>query len=78
MRTNVEIFSKWLEVLKALDKPRTYRELADTINVSYKTVLKLIEDLEKLGFLEKKLEPSNPPQYIIKRTKKGDCIAKCL
>lgn len=79
MRTNVDVFKKWVEVLLLLqEREYTLKEIEEKTGLAYKTVLKMMDDLEELGFIERTIDSSTPPRYIIKISKKGECIIKCL
>ena len=57
----------------------TLYRIQEITKMSYKAVLKLVEDLEELGLLTRELDTSsNPPRFVVKATKKGKCLASCL
>ena len=78
LRRDVDKLRLIFKLLKFLDQPRTYTDIERGLGLSYKTILKLMDDLEEVGLIERELDPTPPQRYIVKRTKLGDCIAKCL
>ena len=78
MRTSTDTFRKWVMILKALDNPKSMYQLAEETKIRYQTIMKYLDDLEDLGLIERELDSGPPPKYIIKRTKKGNCITKCF
>jgi len=77
-RTHVELFKKFITLLKTIDGKKSISEIADSLGMRRMTVSDYIEVLRELGLVEIEVTESIPRRRIPKLTERGKCFIKCF